>query len=104
MFSDFAVLDTNHVIEGCGLSAEAALADRELDRCYLEGRAGDAANIILSAVGHNFRRILGLVQGSLVRDPDRPSSLLPATDHRLNRVNSGRRLTKPQNQRSVLRS
>ncbi|MET4601029.1 hypothetical protein ABIB90_000480 [Bradyrhizobium sp. JR4.1] len=30
-----------------------------LDRCYLKGRAGDAANVILSAVGHNFRRILG---------------------------------------------
>lgn len=30
-----------------------------LDRCYLKGRAGDAANVILSAVGYNFRRILG---------------------------------------------
>ena len=29
-----------------------------LGRCYLKGRAGDAANAILSAVGHNFRRIL----------------------------------------------
>lgn len=27
-------------------------------RCYLKGRAGDAANAILSAVGYNFRRIL----------------------------------------------
>jgi len=27
-----------------------------LGRCYLKGRAGDAANAILSAVGHNFRR------------------------------------------------
>ena len=27
-------------------------------RCYLKGRAGAAANVILSAVGHNFRRIL----------------------------------------------
>ena len=26
--------------------------------CYLKGRAGDAANVVLSAVGHNFRRIL----------------------------------------------
>ena len=32
--------------------------DGHLGRCYLEGRAGDAANVILSAVGHNFRRIL----------------------------------------------
>src|SRR5262244_4273059 len=29
-----------------------------LGRCYLKGRAGDAANAILTAVGHNFRRIL----------------------------------------------
>jgi IS5 family transposase len=27
-------------------------------RCYLKGRAGDAGNAILSAVGYNFRRIL----------------------------------------------
>ena len=27
-------------------------------RCYLEGREGDAANVILPAVGHNFGRIL----------------------------------------------
>lgn len=33
-------------------------ADGHLGRCYLKGRAGDAANVILSAVGHNFRRIL----------------------------------------------
>jgi IS5 family transposase len=28
-----------------------------LCRCYLKGRAGDAANVILSGIGHNFRRI-----------------------------------------------
>ncbi len=27
-------------------------------RCYLKGRAGDAANAILTAAGYNFRRIL----------------------------------------------
>jgi IS5 family transposase len=27
-------------------------------RCYLKGRAGDAANAFLSAGGYNFRRIL----------------------------------------------
>lgn len=32
-------------------------AEGHLGRCYLKGRAGDAANAILSAVGHNFRRI-----------------------------------------------
>jgi len=29
-----------------------------LGRCDLKGGAGDAANVVLSAVGHNFRRIL----------------------------------------------
>ena len=29
-----------------------------LGRCYLKGRAGDAANAILTTVGRNFRRIL----------------------------------------------
>ena len=33
-------------------------SEGHLGRCYLKGRAGDAANVILSAVGHNFRRIL----------------------------------------------
>jgi transposase, IS5 family len=32
--------------------------DGHLGRCYLKGRAGDAANAILTAVGYNFRRIL----------------------------------------------
>jgi hypothetical protein len=34
-------------------------------RCYLKGRAGDAANAILSAVGHNFRRILAWLRDLL---------------------------------------
>jgi transposase, IS5 family len=33
-------------------------AEGHLGRCHLKGRAGDAANAILSAVGYNFRRIL----------------------------------------------
>ena len=32
--------------------------DGHLGRCYLKGRDGDAANVILSAVGYNLRRIL----------------------------------------------
>ena len=35
-----------------------------LGRCHLKGRAGDAANVILSAVGHNFRRILAWLRDS----------------------------------------
>ena len=33
-------------------------AEGHLGRCYLKGQEGDAANIILSAVGHNLRLIL----------------------------------------------
>jgi IS5 family transposase len=33
-------------------------AEGHLARCYLKGRAGDAANAVLTAVGYNFRRIL----------------------------------------------
>jgi transposase, IS5 family len=33
-------------------------AEGHLGRCYLKGRAGGAANAILSAVGYNFRRVL----------------------------------------------
>ena len=33
-------------------------AEGHFGRCYLKGRAGDAANVVLSAVGHNFRRVL----------------------------------------------
>ena len=33
-------------------------ADGHLGRCYLKGRAGDAVNAILSAVGYNLRLVL----------------------------------------------
>jgi len=33
-------------------------AEGHLGRCYLKGRDGDAANVILTAIGYNFRRIL----------------------------------------------
>ena len=33
-------------------------AEGHLGRCYLKGRDGDAGNVILTAVGYNFRRIL----------------------------------------------
>ena len=33
-------------------------AEGHLGRCYLRGRAGDAANAVLSAIGYNFRLIL----------------------------------------------
>jgi len=40
-------------------------AEGHLGRCYLKGRAGDAANVVLSAVGHNFRRILAWLREPL---------------------------------------
>ena len=40
-------------------------AEGHLGRCYLKGRAGDAANVVLSAVGHNFRRILAWLKAFL---------------------------------------
>ena len=40
-------------------------AEGHLGRCYLKGRAGDAANAVLSAVGHNFRRILAWLRALL---------------------------------------
>jgi transposase, IS5 family len=33
-------------------------SDRQLGRCYLKGHEGDAANAVLSAVGHNLRLVL----------------------------------------------
>jgi IS5 family transposase len=39
--------------------------DGHLGRCYLKGAAGDAANVILSAVGHNLRRVLAWLKNLL---------------------------------------
>ena len=33
-------------------------AEGHLGRCYLKGTAGDAANAILTAVGHNLQLVL----------------------------------------------
>ncbi|MGY3423360.1 IS5 family transposase [Bradyrhizobium sp. F1.13.4] len=44
-------------------------AEGHLGRCYLKGRAGDAANVVLSAVGHNFRRILAWLRELLCLFP-----------------------------------
>ena len=40
-------------------------AEGHLGRCYLKGRAGDAANATLTAVGYNFRRILAWLRALL---------------------------------------
>jgi IS5 family transposase len=40
-------------------------AEGHLGRCYLKGRAGDAANAILTAVGYNLRRVLAWLRALL---------------------------------------
>jgi transposase, IS5 family len=40
-------------------------ADGHLGRCHLKGRDGDAANVILTAVGHNLRRVLAWLRALL---------------------------------------
>jgi IS5 family transposase len=40
-------------------------AEGHLAAAIFKGRAGDAANVVLSAVGHNFRRILALLRALL---------------------------------------
>ena len=56
-----------------------------LGRCYLKGRAGDAANVILTAVGYNLRLVLAWLRAflrvilhALIRALAIPSSLKPA--------------------------
>ena len=60
-------------------------AEGHLGRCYLKGRAGDAANTVLSAAGFNFRRILAwlrmllrLILIAMTRAFTLPSALIPA--------------------------
>jgi IS5 family transposase len=40
--------------------------DGHLGRCHMKGREGDAANVVLSAVGHNLRIVLDWL-GMLLR-------------------------------------
>jgi transposase, IS5 family len=54
----------------CGRSAIEPVighmkVEGHLGRCYLKGRALDAANAILAAVGRNFRRILAWLRALL---------------------------------------
>jgi len=44
-------------------------SEGHLGRCYLKGRAGDAANAILTAVGYNFRRVLAWLRVLLRQIP-----------------------------------
>ena len=51
-----------------------------LGRCWLKGREGDAANIVLSAVGYNYRLVLAWLRAFLAPDPERthPSARPPS--------------------------
>jgi IS5 family transposase len=40
--------------------------DGHLGRCHLKGRAGDAANAVLTAVGHNLRLVLAWLRELLL--------------------------------------
>jgi hypothetical protein len=53
-------------------------SEGHLGRCYLKGRAGDAANAILSAIGYNFRRILAWLRIIVALFLGALSRLLPA--------------------------
>jgi IS5 family transposase len=39
--------------------------DGHLGRCHLKGRQGDAANVVLTAVGHNLRLVLAWLRALL---------------------------------------
>jgi IS5 family transposase len=59
-------------------------SDGHLGRCYLKGAEGDAMNIILSACGHNLRKILNwlrslarLILGALLRIIRPPTGYQP---------------------------
>jgi IS5 family transposase len=61
-------------------------SEGHLGRCYLKGRSGDAANAVLSAVGHNLRRVLAwlrqflrLILAALFVAFAIPSALKPAS-------------------------
>jgi len=53
-----------------------------LARCWLKGRKGDAANVVLSAVGYNFRPVLAwlsaflrLILNAIIQALNQPSAL-----------------------------
>ena len=55
--------------------------DGHLGRCHLKGREGDAANVVLTAVGHNLRLVLAWLRILLRLDLARPTpsiALAPA--------------------------
>jgi hypothetical protein len=56
--------------------------DGHLGRCYRKGPEGDAANVILTAVGHNLRVVLAYL--SILLAHAEPSALRPRANGLLN--------------------
>jgi transposase, IS5 family len=55
-------------------------SDGHLGRRHLKGREGDAINVILTAVGHNLRRVLAWLRAlltSILVDLSRAGALCP---------------------------
>ena len=46
-------------------------SDGHLGRWHLKGREGDAINVILTAVGHNLRRVIAWLRALLLLNPGR---------------------------------
>ena len=67
-------------------------SDGHLGRCYLKGRAGDAANVILTTVGYNLRLVLAWLRAFLRVIPHALIRAL-ATHHRSNQLVNERRIT-----------
>src|SRR5215470_8422107 len=65
-------------------------AEGHLGRCYLKGRAGDAANVILSAVGYNLRLVLAWLRIIFARHPTRATPDLHNSAQPSNRLLNGR--------------
>ena len=58
--------------------------DGHLGRCHLKGPEGDAANVILTAVGHNLRLVLAWLSCLLriiLLALSRASSVMPARQY-----------------------
>ncbi|SFV17444.1 transposase, IS5 family [Bradyrhizobium arachidis] len=53
--------------------------DGHLGRCHLKGRDGDAANVVLTAVGHNLRLVVAWLKLLLHLILNALMQLLPLT-------------------------
>jgi hypothetical protein len=66
--------------------------DGQLGHCHLKGREGDAANVVLTAIGHNLRLILAWLRTSIA-----PRSCSPCAKHSPSRRRSNGLLNRRRN-------